>query len=92
MLSVIASFLPEPEMPEMLEDGEDGDKDESTAEGNDLAMERVSSAGNAEGGKPDTESDTVGQTEGADGMAMVPVDGEEGAEAQPSPKPPTTVS
>lgn len=81
-------------MPEMLENGEDTDKDElEGAEANDLAMERVPTAdggaSNAEGGaQADGETS---QAEDADSLAMVPVDGEEGAEAQASPKPPATV-
>lgn len=85
-------------MPDMLENGDDDFKDEQeeVGEGNDLAMERVptadGSASNA-GAKPEAESDqSTGPTENADDMAMVPVDGEEGTEAQSSPKPPATVS
>lgn len=83
-------------MPDMLENGEDGFKDEEEAvEGNDLAMERVPTAdGGASnaGAKQETESEATGPAEEGDGMAMVPAEGEEGGEAQPSPKPPATVS
>lgn len=81
-------------MPQMLENGEDGEKEEGEGgEANDLTMERVPTAdggaSNVEGAVADGEAS---QADDADGMAMVPVDGEEGADAQPSPKPPATVS
>lgn len=78
----------------MLENGEEGEKDDvEGAEGTDLAMERVPTAdggaeNNAEGAQADVEAS---QADDVDSLAMVPVDGEEGAEAQPSPKPPATV-
>ena len=82
-------------MPELLENGEDADKgeDESTEE-SDLAMERVPTAdgSNAEGTKTEINGEIV-QTnpDAGDELAMVPVDGDEGSEVQPSPKPPATV-
>ena len=85
-----------------MDNNNEGDKtsEGEGAEGNDLALERVSTAegaaSNASGSKPEeAPAAEGGQTnpEGGD-MAMVAVDGvaEEGIDEPATPKPPATVS
>lgn len=90
-------------MPELMDNNNEADKNSEGdgTEGNDLALERVSTAeggaSNAEGSKPeDPPAAEGGQTNPEGGeMAMVPIDGvaeEEGVEDPVTPKPPATVS